>query len=40
LALGFWVDDVKIGVCFGVILMTSSTDPTSLYSILGYNASY
>jgi len=41
----FWDGDVMIGVCFAVILMTSSTDPTSgycgskFYWILGYNTS-
>jgi len=45
LGVGFWVHGVMIGVCFAVILMTSSADPTSrlcdskLYWILSYNTS-
>jgi len=31
LGLGFWVHGVMIGVCFAVILMTPSADPTSNY---------
>jgi len=29
--LGFWVHGIIIGVCFVVILMTSSSDTTSRY---------